>query len=190
MTLDGVMQAPGGSQEDTTNDFPYGGWSVKYWDDVIEKEMSIQMSGDFNLLLGRRTYDGFAANWPLIDPKSIINKVTKYVVTSKPVPSETDIWKGTIKISGNIIDEIKKLKNECGPDLHVHGSGRLVQTLLKNDLIDEFWLKIYPIVLGTGNHLFESGLVPITFKTKEVKLTPSGIIMVKYVKSGDYIKSE
>jgi dihydrofolate reductase len=185
ITLDGVMQAPGGPEEDSTDSFQYGGWSVAYWDEVLEKEMGNQMGLTFDLLLGRKTYDIFAANWPKIDPDSIINKANKYVVTSNALPDDTNIWKNSIRIDGDIAKKVKMLKNEEGLDLQVHGSGNLIQVLLKNDLIDELWLKIYPIILGTGKRLFASGTVPTAFKLKECKLTPSGVILAKYEKSGE-----
>lgn len=185
ITLDGVMQAPGGPEEDSADSFPYGGWSVAYWDDVLEKEMGNQMGQAFALLLGRKTYDIFAANWPKIDPDSIINKAKKYVVSSNPIPADTDIWKNSVRIDGDIAEKIKMLKGEEGPDLHVHGSGKLIQALLKNDLIDELWLKIYPVTIGTGKRLFGSGTVPAAFNVKECKLTSCGVILVKYEKSGD-----
>jgi dihydrofolate reductase len=184
LTLDGVMQAPGGPEEDPSGSFRYGGWSVPYWDEALEKEMGIQMGQPFDLLLGRKTYDIFAAAWPKIDPVNIINKAVKYVVTGNPLPADTNVWKNTIRIDGNITSKIKKLKNETGPDLQVHGSGELIQALLLNDLVDELWLKIYPITLGTGKRLFASGTVPAAFKAKECKLTPSGVMLVKYEKSG------
>jgi len=185
ITLDGVMQAPGGPEEDSAGSFPFGGWSVAYWDDVLEKEMENQMGQKFDLLLGRTTYDIFAANWPQMDPDSIINKVNKYVVTSRPLPADTDIWKNSIQIHGDIPEQMQMLKNAEGPDLQVHGSGQLIQTLLENHLVDELWLKIYPLTLGTGKRLFESGTVPAAFKAKECKLTPSGVILAKYEKSGN-----
>ena len=185
MTLDGVMQAPGGPDEDSTHAFPYGGWSVHFWDDVIEKEMASQMGQDFDLLLGRTTYDIFADSWPTMDPDNMINKTNKYVVTSHLLPPATDIWKNSFQIKGNIAEEIKKLKKQDGPHLQVHGSGRLIQLLMKNDLVDEFWLKIYPITLGTGKRLFGLGTMPVTFKATDCKCTPSGIILTKYNKTGD-----
>lgn len=185
ITLDGVIQAPGGPEEDTKDSFLYGGWSVAYWDEVLEKEMDSQMGQKFDLLLGRKTFDIFAANWPKIDPDSIINKVNKYVVTSNPLPVDTDIWKNSIRIDGDVPEKLKLLKNEDGPDLQVHGSGQLIQTLLKNNLVDELWLKIYPVILGSGQRLFASGTVPTAFKVKEINHTPSGVILAKYFKSGD-----
>ena len=127
ITLDGVMQSPGGPEEDSKDSFLYGGWSVSNWDEVLEKEMGRQMEQTFELLLGRKTYDIFAANWPEIDPNSIINGVNKYVVTSKPIPDDTDIWKNSKRIDGDIVEKLKALKNEDAPDLHVHGSGQLIQ---------------------------------------------------------------
>ncbi|WP_246599612.1 dihydrofolate reductase family protein [Clostridium lacusfryxellense] len=185
ITLDGVMQAPGGPEEDSKDSFLYGGWSVAYWEGILEKEMGSQMEQTFELLLGRKTYDIFAANWPEIDPNSIINCVNKYVVTSKPIPDDTDVWKNSKRIDGDIVEKVKVLKNEDAPDLHVHGSGQLIQTLLKNDLVDELWLKIYPITLGTGQRLFAAGTIPTAFKVKECKLTSSGVIIASYEKSGD-----
>ena len=115
ITLDGVMQAPGGPEEDAADSFPYGGWSVAYWDEVLEKEMGNQMGQAFNLLLGRKTYDIFAASWPKMDPDSIINKAKKYVVSSYPIPADTDIWKNSIRIDGDIAEKIKMLKSEEAP---------------------------------------------------------------------------
>jgi dihydrofolate reductase len=185
ITLDGVMQAPGGPEEDSADLFPYGGWSVVYWDAVLENEMGSQMGETFDLLLGRKTYDIFATNWPKIDKNSIINKATKYVVTSNPIPADTEVWRNSIRIDGDVVNKVKLLKNEDGPDLQIHGSGELIQTLLKNDLVDELRLKIYPVTLGTGKRLFASGTVPTAFKVKECKLTPSGVIIATYDKLGE-----
>lgn len=185
ITLDGVMQSPGGPEEDSGDSFPYGGWSVPFWDEFIEKEMSNQMEQEFDLLLGRKTFDIFAGSWPTIDSSSIINKTNKYVVTSNGIPPDNEIWKNSVRIDGNITQEIINLKNQDGPELQVHGSGKLIQLLMKNDLVDEFWLKIYPITLGTGKRLFDSGTMPTTFKVTECKCTPNGIILAKYEKSGN-----
>lgn len=185
ITLDGVMQAPGGPDEDAKDGFLYGGWSVPYWDEVIEEEMGNQMSQAFELLLGRKTYDIFAANWPNIDPNSDINKVNKYVITNHSIPSDTDNWKNSIQISGDVVEKVKSLKNQTGPDLHVHGSGEMIQLLLKNNLIDELWLKIYPITLGSGKRLFSSGTIPSAFKVIDCKCSPSGVILAKYIWSGE-----
>lgn len=184
ITLDGIMQAPGGPDEDSTDSFPYGGWSFPFWDEGIDREMEKQMNREFELLLGRKTFDVFAGSWPTIDPDNSINKVTKYVVTSHPIPDDTIIWKNSIQITGNIEQEIRQLKTQEGPDLQVHGSSKLIQLLMENDLVDEFWLKIFPITLGTGKRLFGSGTIPKTFKVTECQCISSGVILVKYEKVG------
>jgi dihydrofolate reductase len=185
VTLDGIMQAPGGPEEDPSGIFKHGGWSVGYWDNTLEKVMSEQMGHPFDMLLGRKTYDLFAGAWPKLDPESVINKYKKYVVTHQPVPSDTNIWKNTVRIDGDVVEEIKKLKKEDGPEIQVHGSSDLIQTLLKNDLIDELWLKIYPITLGKGKRLFGEGTIPTGFELIQSKTSPSGVIVATYRKSGD-----
>ena len=185
ITLDGIMQAPGGPEEDPSGIFKHGGWSVGYWDNTLEKVMSEQMGHPFDMLLGRKTYDLFAAAWPKLDPDSVINKYKKYVVTHQPVPSDTNIWKNTVRIDGDVVEEIRKLKAEDGPEIQVHGSSNLIQTLLKNDLIDELWLKIYPITLGKGKRLFGEGTTPTGFELVQSKTSQSGVIVAIYRKSGD-----
>jgi dihydrofolate reductase len=185
VTLDGIMQAPGGPDEDPSGIFNHGGWSVGYWDNTLEKVMNEQMGHPFDMLLGRKTYDLFASAWPQIDPESVINKYKKYVVTHQPVPSDTDIWKNTVRIDGDVVEEIRKLKNQDGPEIQVHGSSNLIQTLLKNDLIDELWLKIYPITLGKGKRLFGEGTIPTGFELVQSITTQSGVIVAIYRKSGD-----
>ena len=185
VTLDGIMQAPGGPEEDKSGAFPFGGWSVGYWDDVLEKEMGEQMGHPFDLLLGRKTYDLFASAWPQLDPDSVINKYRKYVVTHRPIPDETEIWKNSIRIDGDIAKEIKKLKEEDGLEIQVHGSSDLIQTLLQSDLVDELWLKIYPVILGKGKRLFGEGTIPAGFELAESKASPSGVILAKFRRAGD-----
>jgi dihydrofolate reductase len=185
VTLDGIMQAPGGPDEDPSGIFNHGGWSVGYWDNTLEKVMNEQMGHPFDMLLGRKTYDLFASAWPQIDPESVINKYKKYVVTHQPVPSDTDIWKNTVRIDGDVVEEIRKLKNQDGPEIQVHGSSNLIQTLLKNDLIDELWLKIYPITVGKGTRLFGEGTIPTGFELVQSITTQSGVIVAIYRKSGD-----
>ncbi len=187
ITLDGVMQAPGGPEEDSSGAFAHGGWSVGYWDDFLEKVMSEQMGHPFDMLLGRKTYDIFASAWPKIDPGSVINKYKKYVVTHKPIPEDSKIWKNSIRIDGDVVEEIKKLKKEDGPEIQVHGSSNLIQTLLKNDLVDELWLKIYPVALGKGKRLFGEGTIPAGFELIESKTSPSGVIVATY-RRADTIK--
>jgi len=184
MSLDGVMQAPGGPEEDITSDFKYGGWTVPYFDEFAGKVMEKQMEGEYDLLLGRKTYDIFAGYWPQhTEEWPQVNKITKYVV-SKTLKKPT--WENTVVIKD--VNELKKLKKNPpagrGRDLQVHGSGNLIQTLLKNDLVDELWLKIFPITLGSGKRLFENGTIPTAFKLIESKTSPSGVIIVNYKRAG------
>lgn len=182
LTLDGVMQAPGGPEEDTSGGFKYGGWTVPFFDDFSGKEMGKQMSKSADLLLGRKTFEIFASYWPQHESNwPGINKVKKYVISKTLKKSE---WSNSIFINTNIVDEIKKLKNQDGTDLHVYGSGNLVQTLMKNDLVDEYWLKFFPITLGEGKKLFDKGTIPAAFKLTESKSSPYGIIIASYKRAG------
>lgn len=186
VTLDGVMQAPGGPGEDDSGGFKYGGWSVGYFDDVLGKVMGEQMSEPFDLLLGRRTYDIFASHWPRVsdeDPGArVINRATKYVVSHRPVPTD---WKVTIPINGDVPSKIRELKKQDGPQIQVHGSSNLIQTLLKNDLVDEFWVKIFPITVGPGKRLFGEGTMPAGFKLTQGQITPSGVVVGTYSRAGE-----
>jgi dihydrofolate reductase len=186
ITLDGVMQAPGGPSEDTTGDFKYGGWTVPYFDDFLGKVMNEQMGHPFDLLLGRKTYDIFAGYWPMHNDKkdpigSGINNATKYVATHSLLKSD---WLGTVTLQGDAVEAIKILKQQDGPELQVHGSGNLVQTLLKHDLVDEIWLKIFPITLGSGKRLFADGTMPAAFTLIESKASPKGVIIASYKRAG------
>ncbi len=148
ITLDGVMQAPGGPKEDTDGGFKYGGWTVPYSDEFSNKVMEEQMKQPFNLLLGRRTFEIFASYWPQHASEwPGINEATKYVVSNTLAKHD---WENSIFIRGAVVEEIKKLKMQDGPDLQVYGSSKLIQTLLQNDLVDELWLKTFPITLGSG----------------------------------------
>lgn len=185
MTLDGIMQAPGGPEEDASGDFKYGGWSFSYFDDFMGSVMGEQMGRPFDLLLGRKTYDIFASFWPhqKENPGAApLNKATKYVV-SKTL--ENPPWEKTVVIKDNVEEELKKLKQTDGPDLQVHGSGNLIQTLLKNDLVDEMWLKIFPVTLGKGKKLFADGTMPAAWKLMESKASPSGVIVANFKREGD-----
>src|SRR3984893_4656543 len=184
VTLDGVMQAPGGPEEDPSGGFKYGGCSMPLFDDAVGQAMSEQMGHPFDLLLCRKTYDIFAGFWPhATDPTGdAINRATKYVVTHRPVSTD---WKKTVPIDGDVVGKIKKVKQEDGPELQVHGSSNLIQTLLENDLVDELWLKIYPITLGTGKRLFGEGSIPAAFTLREAKTTPKGIIVASFERAGD-----
>lgn len=194
ISLDGVMQGPGGPEEDTSGDFKFGGWTVGYFDQTVGDAMGEQMGHRFDLLLGRRTYDIFAAFWPKQnDPTAeAINSATKYVVSHRPVSLD---WKRTVLINGDVVEGIKKIKAEDGPELQVHGSGNLIQTLLKHDLIDELWLKTFPVVLGTGKRLFADGTMPGGWQLLGSQVSPSGVIVASYrrageVKLGSFVQSD
>ncbi|MBW3568994.1 dihydrofolate reductase family protein [Candidatus Parcubacteria bacterium] len=186
VSLDGVMQAPGGPEEDTSGGFKYGGWTYPYFDEVMGSVMGEQMGMPFDLLLGRKTYDIFAAYWPKQDPAALatvpFNKATKYVVSGSS-PKLT--WEKSVLIEGDVAAKLKELKQQDGPMLQVHGSGKLIQTLLKNDLVDELWLKIFPIMLGKGKRLFAEGTIPAAFELTEFKASPSGVIVANYRRSGE-----
>ena len=184
VSLDGVMQAPGGPEEDTSEGFEQGGWSVGYWDDVLAKTMGAQMGHEFHLLLGRRTYDVFEAAWPKIDASSPINSCPKYVVTHRSVPAETEVWKNVIRVEGDVPAKIRELKAQSGPELQVHGSSDLIQTLLEHDLVDELWLKIYPVTLGKGKRLFGQGTLPAGFKLLSSEVSSSGVLVAAYRRQG------
>jgi len=184
ITLDGVMQAPGGPGEDDSGGFKYGGWSVGYFDDFLGNVMTEQMGHPFDLLLGRKTYDIFAAYWPQVKDETGagINRAKKYVVSHRPVNLD---WKTTVPINGDVAGKIKQLKKDDGPEIQVHGSGNLIQTLLKNDLVDEFWLKTFPVALGSGKRLFAEGTMPAGFTLKESRTSPTGVIVSSYAPAGD-----
>lgn len=183
ITLDGVMQAPGGPEEDTSGDFKHGGWSAPLGDEFLDKIMGEQMKEPSDLLLGRTTYDIFSSFWPHHESEwPGINKAKKYVVSST---LRDPIWENTVVIQDNVVEEIKKLKNLDGPALHVWGSGNFVQTLFKNGLVDELWLKIYPITLGYGKRLFAEGINPAAFTLKDCKTSPKGVIIANYERAGE-----
>lgn len=183
ITLDGVMQAPGGPTEDPSGNFTHGGWTVPYFDDFLGQVMTEQMDRPFDLLLGRKTFEIFAAYWPQHNDEGAgINKATKYVASN--TLTEHD-WEKSVFLSGDIAAEIQKLKDENWPELQVHGSGNLIQTLLKNDLVDELWLKIFPITLGTGKRLFAEGTIPAAFELIESKSSPSGVIVDNFKRAGE-----
>lgn len=183
MTLDGVMQAPGGPTEDTSGGFRYGGWTVPYFDEVLGEEMGRQMGQPFDLLLGRKTFEIFASYWPDQEEEgAAINNAVKYVASNTLTDHE---WQKSIFLNGDVVEEIKKLKQQDGPDLQVHGSATLIQTLLAHDLVDEFWLKIFPVTLGSGKRLFGEGAIPAAYELTETKSTPSGVIVATFKRAGD-----
>ena len=181
MSLDGVMQAPGGPEEDTSGGFKYGGWTVPYFDDVLGEVMGEQMSKPADLLLGRKTFEIFAGYWPEHDSDwPGVNEMTKYVVSKTMKEHE---WRNSV-FMGNV-EAVKKLKRGNGPDLQVHGSSNLIQSLLKHDLVDEFWLKIFPVVLGVGKRLFADGTIPAVFNLTDSKVTPNGVTVANYMRAGE-----
>ena len=183
ITLDGVMQAPGGPEEDTSDGFQYGGWTVPYFDDFAGNVMAEQMKGPFSLLLGRKTFEIFAAYWPQhAEGWPGINEVTKYVASRSPLKLE---WDNSVLLKGGVVEEVKKLKEQDGPDLHVYGSGDFVQTLMKHDLVDEFWLKIFPVTLGQGKRLFAKGTLSAAFTLEGAKISPKGVIIANYKRAGE-----
>lgn len=180
ITLDGVMQAPGGPDEDTSNDFKYGGWTAPYGDETLGKIMQKQME-PADLLLGRKTFEIFASFWPEhADAWPGINEVTKYVMSSTMKKSD---WKNSVFLES--VEDIEKLKNSAGSDIKVWGSSKLVQTLLEHDLVDELWLQIHPLTLGTGKKLFDDGAIPTAFTLLENTATPSGVIVASYKRAGE-----
>jgi dihydrofolate reductase len=177
MTLDGVMQAAGGPEEG----FKYGGWSAPYYDEALDKIAEEQKQPAKDLLLGRKTFEIFAAFFPEHeDIWSGVNDVTKYVMSSTLEKSD---WKNSVFLRS--VDDIKKLKQSEGSDIQVHGSANLIQTLLKHDLVDELWLLIHPVTLGTGNKLFADGTIPAAFSLIESMATPSGVIAAHYKRDGE-----
>jgi dihydrofolate reductase len=183
ITLDGVMQAPGAAEEDPTGGFKYGGWTAPYVDDSVNQAMGEQVSGASDFLLGRKTFEIFASYWPdHADDWPRINKGTKYVVSNTLT---RHAWGPSVFLKSNVLDEIKNLKGQGGPDIHVYGSGKLIQMLLKHDLVDELRLRIFPITLGSGKRLFAEGTLPAAFSLQETKTAPTGVILASYTRAGE-----
>ncbi len=183
ITLDGVIQGPGGRTEDSSDHFTYGGWIAPYSDDILSQTMREQMSNPADLLLGRKTFEIFASYWPgHADGWPGINEATKYVASNTLTHHE---WSNTVFLKGDVPNGIKKLKQQDGPDLKVWGSANLTQTLLRHDLVDELWLKIYPITLGMGKRLFAEGTIPAAFTLYESKTSPSGVIVAYFKRAGE-----
>ena len=182
VALDGVMQAPGGPEEDTSGGFKYGGWTAPYFyeaDEAAGEFMKNQMKSA-DLLLGRKTFEIFAAYWPEhADYWLGINDVTKYVMSNSMDKSD---WQNSVFLKS--VDDIKKLKDSEGSDIQVHGSGNLIQALLKHDLVDELWLKTFPVTLGTGKRLFGEGTIPAAFALTDSLVTPNGVIFANYKRAG------
>lgn len=185
LSLDGVMQAPGGPEEDTSGRFRHGGWSVTFWDSVMQETMGAAVSVPFAMLLGRRTYQIFAAHWPHAgedDGAPIFNNATKYVASRTLKNVE---WQNSHLLKGSVPKAVAKLKEESGPELQVHGSGNLVQTLLKHDLVDEFRLWIFPVLLGKGKRLFAEGTQPRGLSLVSSRMSTTGVAMNVYRVAGE-----
>jgi dihydrofolate reductase len=185
LTLDGVMQAPGGPEEDTSGGFTQGGWSVNYWDDRMGEVMGAAMGVPFDLLLGRRTYDIFAAYWPNAseaDGATPLNDATKYVASRSNPRLE---WEKSVLIEGDAAEGVAALKQQDGPELQVHGSGNLIQTLLRSKLVDEFRLWVFPVVIGSGRRLFAEGTVPTGLRLADSTVSTTGVVMATYLPVGE-----
>ena len=182
VSLDGVIQAPGGSDEDTSGGFAYGGWIGPYSDAILETVLSRKMNMPFDLLLGRKTFEIWASYWPHhADAWPGVKTATKYVASNTVTSSE---WKPSVFLNGDVAAKVTKIKQQQGPDLNVWGSGNLIQTLLKHDLVDAFRLILYPVTLGGGKRLFADGTIPAAFKLTESRVTPKGVIVVNYERAG------
>ena len=191
ITLDGVMQAPGGPEEDPTSGFDYGGWSVNYWNEMMAKVlMEGLLARPFDLMLGRKTYDIFAAHWPFVknDPDKMnamaadkLNGAKKYVVSKTLLKAS---WENSTLIKGDIVKEISNLKRHEGPEIQIHGSSDLIQTLLRHDLIDEFCVWTFPLTVGRGKRLFGEGSIPAGLKLLDCKVSKTGVIIATYSRVG------
>ncbi len=184
LSLDGVMQAPGGPEEDPADGFDQGGWSVNYWDDRMGQIMTECMGTPFDLLLGRKTYEIFAAYWPHAtdDPGAApLNAATKYVVSTTLASAD---WRPSLLIGTDIVDQITRLKQEDGPVLQVHGSSQLIQTLIAHDLIDEYRLWLFPLLLGTGKRLFGDGVIPAGLRLVDTRTSTTGVLIATYEPAG------
>ncbi|MGO4129360.1 dihydrofolate reductase family protein [Inquilinus sp. YAF38] len=186
LSLDGVMQAPGGPEEDPDSDFALGGWTFHHWDDVMGRAMDEAFDIPFDLLLGRKTYEIFAAHWPRVpadDPVgALFNRVTKYVVTSSTTPLA---WQNSVALRGDAAQAVAELKRHNGPDLLLQGSSELIQALLAHDLIDEFRLMTFPVVLGSGKRLFGRGAIPAGLKLVSSQVSTTGVVISSYTRSGE-----
>jgi dihydrofolate reductase len=182
ISLDGVIQAPGGPDEDPSGGFAYGGWIAPYSDEIGGTVLRRQMNLPFDLLLGRKTFDIWEPFWPQhADEWTGVNTATKYVASNTRTSSK---WQPSAFLNGDIAEKVAKIKQQPGPDLNVWGSGNLLQTLMKHDLVDAFWLMIYPITLSSGKRLFADGTIPAAFKVTESTVTPKGVIVVNYERAG------
>ena len=187
VTLDGVMQAPGGPGEDDSGGFEQGGWSVNYWDEQMGQVMDEAMSAPFDLVLGRKTYDIFAAHWPHAPEEEgakPLNDATKYVASRSHPRLE---WSNSVLIEGDAAKGIAALKKEDGSELQVHGSGNLIQTLLRHNLVDQYRLWVFPLVIGLGKRLFAEGTIPSGLKLVDSRTSTTGVVMGTYEPAGEIV---
>ena len=184
LTLDGVMQAPGGPEEDTEGGFAHGGWSVGYWDEAMGERMGEFMGRPYDLLLGRKTYEIFAAHWPKVEAPEDggLNAARKYVASRT---LDTVEWNNSTLLEGDVAEAVEALKNEDGPEIQVHGSCNLLQTLFEHGLVDTLQLLIFPVVLGTGKRLFGDGAVPAGLKLVDSSTFSSGVVLAAYEREGE-----
>ena len=182
VTLDGVIQGPGGADEDRDGGFAHGGWIAPYADPVQSAVIRAQMSLPFDLLLGRRTFEIWAPYWPAhADAWPQVQTATKYVASTTRT---SDAWQPSVFLGGDVAARVAQLKREPGPDLHVYGSANLLQTLFAHDLVDALWLRIHPITLGTGKRLFAGGAIPAAFRLAEHQVTSTGVVLATYERAG------
>jgi dihydrofolate reductase len=182
VSLDGVIQGPGGPEEDTSGGFAHGGWIAPYADAVLGAAIRAHMNMPFDLLIGRKTYDIWAPYWPNHgDIWPNVNTATKYVASNTMTSGD---WQPSVFLGGDIAEKVSNLKQQPGPDLHVYGSADLLQTLIRHDLVDAYWLKVYPVTLGGGKRLFAGGTIPAAFKVTESAVSPKGVIIVNYERAG------
>ena len=187
LTLDGVMQAPGGPGEDDSGGFAYGGWSVNYWDEQMGQVQGEAIRPPFDLVLGRTTYDIFAAYWPHAGDEAgakPLNDAVKYVASRNQPALE---WSNSVLIEGDVATSIAALKQEVGPELQVHGSGNLIQTLLRHSLVDQYRLWVFPLVIGSGKRLFAEGAIPAGLKLVDSVVSTTGVVMGTYEPAGEIV---
>jgi dihydrofolate reductase len=194
VSLDGIMQAPGGPEEDPSGGFEHGGWTVPFWDDRLSESMGRFMGKPFDLVLGRKTYEIFAAHWPHSDDPGAaeLNRATKYVASRT---LDNLGWDNSQLLEGDVAEAVARIKEGTGPELQVHGSSDLIQTLLRHGLVDEIRAMIFPVVLGTGKRLFSEGAPPTTLELVDSQVSTTGVMMTTYrpageVKTGSFAQAE
>ena len=187
LTLDGVMQAPGGPEEDDSGGFEHGGWSVNYWDDLMGEVKTEEFNVPFDMLLGRRSYEILGAFWPSAPEEAggkPLNDATKFVASRGRPALE---WEPSVLIEGDAAEGVAELKETDGPELQVHGSGNLIQTLMRHGLVDEYRLWVFPLVLGSGKRLFADGTIPAGLKLVDNKVSTTGVVVGTYESAGEVI---